>query len=88
MLRRVLFICLLFLCCCFFLQVSVEGNIGCGKSTLLKYFEKFPNKVETLAEPIEKWTNLKGHNILVSSRISNNSIAPCRNGTHIHTEKS
>lgn len=45
----------------------MEGNIGCGKSTLLKYFEKYPKKVQTLTEPIEKWTNLNGHNMLVGS---------------------
>ena len=45
--------------------MSVEGNIGCGKSTLLKYFEKYSNKVQTIREPIDKWTNLQGHNLLV-----------------------
>jgi deoxyadenosine/deoxycytidine kinase len=46
-----------------FLQVSVEGNIGSGKSTLLKYFDDSPY-VEALREPVDLWTNLKGHNAL------------------------
>lgn len=43
--------------------VSVEGNIGCGKSTLLEYF-KDCDTVETIKEPVDKWTNLNGHNCL------------------------
>lgn len=43
--------------------VSIEGNIGCGKSTLLQYFQNCPT-VQTLVEPVDKWTNLKGHNAL------------------------
>ncbi|KAK2160774.1 hypothetical protein LSH36_127g12000 [Paralvinella palmiformis] len=43
--------------------VSIEGNIGCGKSTLLNYFQNCP-RVQTLVEPVDKWTNLKGHNAL------------------------
>lgn len=43
--------------------VAVEGNIGSGKSTLLKYFESSPN-VETIKEPLDKWCNLDGHNVL------------------------
>ncbi len=43
--------------------VSVEGNIGSGKSTMLKYFERL-NDVELLPEPVEKWCDLKGHNLL------------------------
>ncbi|XP_064643760.1 thymidine kinase 2, mitochondrial-like isoform X2 [Lineus longissimus] len=43
--------------------VSVEGNIGSGKSTLLKYFKDSPF-VEAIQEPVDQWTNLKGHNAL------------------------
>lgn len=43
--------------------VSVEGNIGCGKTTLLSYFEPF-STVEAIKEPINKWTNVHGHNAL------------------------
>jgi len=42
--------------------VSVEGNIGCGKSTLLDHFQKFKNTVETIKEPVDKWTDIRGHN--------------------------
>ena len=50
-----------------FIQVSVEGNIGSGKSTLMKYFQG-SESCETVPEPIAKWTNLNGHNALVSRR--------------------
>ncbi|XP_042884603.1 deoxynucleoside kinase-like [Penaeus japonicus] len=43
--------------------VSVEGNIGSGKSTLLQHFAKF-NDVEVLAEPVDKWRNVRGYNLL------------------------
>ncbi|KAF6019329.1 hypothetical protein EB796_022357 [Bugula neritina] len=43
--------------------VSVEGNIGSGKTTLMQYFERY-DCVEAVPEPIDKWTNLKGHNAL------------------------
>lgn len=43
--------------------VLVEGNIGVGKSTLLNYFRHFDD-VEIVAEPIEKWQNLNGSNLL------------------------
>ncbi|RXG61031.1 Deoxynucleoside kinase [Armadillidium vulgare] len=43
--------------------VAVEGNIGSGKSTFLNYFSKLPN-VLTFEEPIDKWTNVSGNNLL------------------------
>lgn len=43
--------------------VSIEGNIGSGKSTFLQHFSAMP-EVETHQEPIDLWTNLKGHNLL------------------------
>jgi len=43
--------------------VLVEGNIGSGKTTFLKHFENF-NNVCLLTEPVEKWRNLKGVNLL------------------------
>lgn len=46
--------------------VSVEGNIGSGKSTLLQHFAKF-NDVEVLQEPVDKWRNVRGYNLLVSA---------------------
>jgi len=44
--------------------VLVEGNIGSGKTTFLEHFNKFNEDVETLVEPVEKWRNAKGHNLL------------------------
>lgn len=51
------------------ITVSVDGNISSGKSTLVANLnELFSNKfnfhVELVPEPLEKWTNLKGHNLL------------------------
>ena len=43
--------------------VVVEGNIGSGKTTFLEHFKKF-NEVETLTEPVDKWRNANGHNLL------------------------
>ncbi|XP_046658132.1 deoxynucleoside kinase-like [Daphnia pulicaria] len=43
--------------------VVIEGNIGSGKTTLLNYFSKYRD-VEVLQEPVEKWRNVDGHNLL------------------------
>ncbi|KAK8749237.1 hypothetical protein OTU49_015748 [Cherax quadricarinatus] len=43
--------------------VCVEGNIGSGKSTLLEHFSKFDD-VEVLQEPVEKWRDVRGCNLL------------------------
>lgn len=43
--------------------VCVEGNIGSGKSTLLNHFSKFTD-VEVFQEPVQKWQNVKGNNLL------------------------
>jgi len=43
--------------------VSIEGNIGCGKSTMLNYFNRYPD-VELIPEPVPKWCNMNGHNLL------------------------
>jgi len=48
------------------LQVSVEGNIGSGKSTLIEHFNQH-RCVEAVHEPVNKWTDLRGHNALVST---------------------
>ncbi|XP_055348739.1 deoxynucleoside kinase-like [Paramacrobiotus metropolitanus] len=40
----------------------VEGNIGCGKSTLLKQLLNIRESV--LFEPIERWQNAEGRNLL------------------------
>ena len=44
--------------------VVVEGNIGCGKTTFLDYFSKFSDRVEVLTEPVDRWRNVNGHNLL------------------------
>ena len=43
--------------------VFVEGNIGSGKTTFLKHFAALDN-VQTLAEPVELWRNVRGENFL------------------------
>ncbi|XP_032219142.1 thymidine kinase 2, mitochondrial isoform X2 [Nematostella vectensis] len=45
------------------ITVAIEGNIGSGKTTLLKYFRQNPI-VEILEEPVKKWQNVGGSNIL------------------------
>lgn len=44
--------------------VLVEGNIGSGKTTFLEHFKTFGDEVEIIAEPIDKWRNRKGYNLL------------------------
>merc|ERR1712117_684804 len=44
--------------------VVVEGNIGCGKTTFLDYFSKFSDRVEVLTEPVDRWRDVNGHNLL------------------------
>lgn len=45
--------------------VTVEGNIGCGKTTFLKYFEDLENsKPAVYYEPLDKWRNFNGWNLL------------------------
>lgn len=46
--------------------VFIEGNIGSGKTTFLNYFKKF-DEVCLQAEPVEKWRDVAGVNLLVSS---------------------
>ncbi|XP_064085723.1 thymidine kinase 2, mitochondrial-like [Macrobrachium nipponense] len=43
--------------------VSVEGNIGSGKSTLLYYLSKKLD-VDVIPEPVHKWQNFRGVNLL------------------------
>ncbi|XP_022094557.1 deoxynucleoside kinase-like [Acanthaster planci] len=43
--------------------IVVEGNIGSGKSTLLNYFSQ-KEGIEVLPEPVHKWRNNRGQNIL------------------------
>lgn len=43
--------------------ISIEGNIGVGKSTILEKLKK-NKEFKCIPEPIEKWKNLGGHNLL------------------------
>lgn len=52
-------------------SVIIEGNIGSGKTTLINYlrdaFNANPdNGALILEEPVDKWVNHKGVNLLVS----------------------
>lgn len=52
-------------------RIAVEGNIGVGKSTILKAVaaelsRALDGRVETLAEPVDLWTNVRGHNPLAA----------------------
>lgn len=47
------------------ITVCVEGNIGSGKTTLLNQLGLLPD-VEVFQEPVEKWRNVRGKNLLVS----------------------
>lgn len=44
--------------------IFVEGNIGSGKTTFLKHFAALDNVV-TLAEPVDRWREVRGENFLV-----------------------
>ena len=45
--------------------ILVEGNIGSGKSSFLKLIEESnPEDVEIIPEPVEKWQNCDGVNLL------------------------
>ncbi|XP_057252579.1 thymidine kinase 2, mitochondrial isoform X2 [Pezoporus wallicus] len=58
--------------------VCVEGNIASGKTTCLDYFAQTTN-IEVLTEPVAKWRNVRGHNILISPiRMMERSIHSAR----------
>lgn len=48
--------------------VFIEGNIGAGKTTFLNHFKKYDD-VCLYTEPVEKWRNVQGFNLLVSAYI-------------------
>lgn len=50
------------------LTVLIEGNIGSGKTTFLNHFKKNPEFC-LLTEPVEKWRNCGGFNLLVRYNI-------------------
>lgn len=43
--------------------IAVEGNIGSGKTTFLQHFAQH-RFVDVLTEPVDKWQNVHGHNLL------------------------
>uniref|UniRef100_A0A8C8RAN9 Thymidine kinase 2, mitochondrial n=1 Tax=Pelusios castaneus TaxID=367368 RepID=A0A8C8RAN9_9SAUR len=43
--------------------ICIEGNIASGKTTCLDYFAQTTN-IEVLTEPVAKWRNVRGHNLL------------------------
>lgn len=46
-------------------SVIIEGNIGAGKTTLLKYFDDCePTRIFTFSEPLARWTDFHGSNLL------------------------
>ena len=45
---------------------ALEGNIGAGKTTILKVLEKHFKDIEFVEEPVKKWQNLGGMNLLNS----------------------
>lgn len=47
------------------LVISVEGNIGSGKSTFLSFCAD-RGDIETYPEPVERWKNVGGENLLVT----------------------
>lgn len=46
--------------------VFIEGNIGSGKTTFLNHFQQFQDKICLITEPVQKWRNVRGVNLLVS----------------------
>lgn len=47
------------------LTITIEGNVGAGKTTLIEALDTIiPLKTVTLREPLEKWTNINGINLL------------------------
>ncbi|CAG2174641.1 unnamed protein product [Oppiella nova] len=44
--------------------VCIEGNIGSGKSSSLKHLSDKYDKVMTSCEPMDRWLDLRGHNMM------------------------
>jgi deoxyadenosine/deoxycytidine kinase len=46
-------------------RIFIEGNLGAGKSTVLTYLKKsFAHLADCSEEPLEKWINFNGANLL------------------------
>lgn len=46
------------------MEIIIEGNIGSGKTSLLNFLKNEDKDIEIITEPIEKWTNYNGVNLL------------------------
>lgn len=46
--------------------ICIEGNIGSGKTTFINHFEKFSEQICLITEPVDKWRNVGGINLLDS----------------------
>lgn len=44
--------------------ISIEGNIGAGKTTLIRMLKESMHDVDFLLEPIDKWQDVGGENLL------------------------
>lgn len=44
--------------------VVIEGNLGSGKSTFLKQFNEKTDNVDVIPEPVDRWQNIGGNNLL------------------------
>lgn len=50
------------------ITIIVEGNIGSGKTTYLNFCKTLAKDyVSVVEEPIDKWRDCRGHNLLVSN---------------------
>uniref|UniRef100_A0A1A9VXT8 Deoxynucleoside kinase domain-containing protein n=1 Tax=Glossina austeni TaxID=7395 RepID=A0A1A9VXT8_GLOAU len=45
-------------------QKCYQGNIGSGKTTFLNHFKQFDDHVCLITEPVDKWRNIQGYNLL------------------------
>lgn len=52
--------------------VFIEGNIGSGKTTFLNHFRQFEDQICLITEPVDKWRNVHGSNILVKQILTRN----------------
>lgn len=44
--------------------ISIEGNIGAGKTTLIRMLKESMHDIDFLLEPIDKWQDVGGENLL------------------------
>ena len=65
-------------------MIALEGNIAAGKSTILDYLSTF-NDVTTIKEPLEKWCNFNGKNLL--QKMYNDEISSLAFQSYIQTTR-